>query len=185
MRSTTLVVVTLVSLAGCAAAAPPEPPVVRVTRVAGDLVPLNGSLVSGTVRAAVEDSRLSILVDVDGLEPGQLHAQHLHGLLGDASGAACPTVEDDADGDQVLSADEAEAVTGPPLFPLEPFPLPSDESTLRYEASIPVDRERLGPLPLRVVMLRGLTLDGSYQPLLPVACAELQSVQGVAPPRIE
>lgn len=179
----------LAAWAGCAAAAPESPPHpassptpgASAARFAGELVPLNGSLVSGTVRAAVEGTELSVVLEVEGLEASQLHPQHLHGFFGETRRAVCPTVEADTDGDQVLSAGEAEAVTGPPLRPLEPFLLPSDERPIRYQASLPVDPEGLGPLPLRVVMIHGLTLDGTYQRGLPVACAELEPVQGTTP----
>lgn len=183
----------LLSWTGCAAAssepsaaAPsssePSSSRSRVSRYAGELVPLNGSLVSGTVRAAVDGRELSVVLEVEGLEPGQLHPQHLHGFFGADRSASCPTVDADSDGDQVLSAAEAEGVAGPPLLPLEPFPLPSNEGPVRYQASLPIDPDAVGPLPFRVVMIHGLTLDGAYQRGLPVACAELDPVQGMSPP---
>ena len=182
-------VASLSTWAACAVASSepsaPEPssePRSVVSRVSGKLVPLNGSLVSGTVRAAVEGGELSVVVEAEGLEVQQIHPQHLHGFFGGDRSASCPTVEADADGDQVLSAAEVEPVTGPPLLPLEPFPLPTDERRFRYQASLPIDAASLGPLPFQVVMIHGLTLDGEYQRGLPVACAELEPVQGMAPP---
>lgn len=40
----------------------------------------------------------------------------------------------------------------------------------------------LVPLEGKVVMLHGLTLDGTYQRGLPVACAHLQPARGGGPP---
>lgn len=179
----------LLSWTGCAAASSepspsPDPSSSRsrVSRFAGELVPLNGSLVSGTVRAALDGAELSVVLEVEGLEPQQLHPQHLHGFFGANRSASCPTVDADTDGDQVLSAAEAEVAAGPPLLPLEPFPLPSEEAPVHYQASLPIDPASLGPIAFQVVMIHGLTLDGTYQRRLPVACAELEPVQGVTPP---
>ncbi|MCM2349385.1 MAG: hypothetical protein NDI69_05135 [Bacteriovoracaceae bacterium] len=42
-----------------------------------------------------------------------IHAQHIH------SGTRCPTIEDDSNGDGVIDANEAQAVYGPAIIPLD------------------------------------------------------------------
>ncbi|NIP78971.1 MAG: hypothetical protein GWM90_07135, partial [Gemmatimonadetes bacterium] len=64
------------------------------------LTPLNAHVgqraVTGKATFTMEDGTLTAMLDVRGVVPGQLHAQHIHGHDGESS---CPTPGADADGD--------------------------------------------------------------------------------------
>ena len=48
---------------------------------AARLVALNNSGVTGTTFLALPDSSLAVQLQTDGLEPDQIHIQHIHGWL--------------------------------------------------------------------------------------------------------
>lgn len=78
------------------------------TTVKAKLMEQNGSGVSGTVSmTALGNGGLKVVVHSQGLVPGQPHPQHIHGS---AHGGhfGCPTLkENDADGDGILTNEEA------------------------------------------------------------------------------
>jgi hypothetical protein len=76
------------------------------TTVRAKLVEQNGSGASGTaVLTATGDGGLKVVIRSHGLVPGQPHAQHIHGSAG--GHFMCPTLKNDADGDGVLTNEEA------------------------------------------------------------------------------
>jgi hypothetical protein len=77
------------------------------TTVSARLHAINNSGVSGTATlTATNDGRLTVVIHASGLVPGQPHAQHIHGSV---SGGhfMCPSMANDADGDGLLTNEEA------------------------------------------------------------------------------
>jgi hypothetical protein len=90
------------------------------TTVTATLKPLNDSGAGGTVRlTAGDDGSLTVVIHSHGLVPGQPHAQHIHGSLDGGGHFMCPsTKRDDANGDGVLTNEEAMGEYGTIYFAL-------------------------------------------------------------------
>ncbi|HYF21800.1 MAG TPA: hypothetical protein VD929_00235 [Caulobacteraceae bacterium] len=69
-----------------------------------DLQALNGSGVSGEVLIFFDHDtgKLTVIVNADGLEPGQVHLQHIHGFTEEGRVAVIPGAEADLDQDGFL-----------------------------------------------------------------------------------
>jgi hypothetical protein len=84
------------------------------TTVTAELGEANDSGVTGTAElTATSDGGLRVVIHARGLVPGQPHAQHIHGSS--ESGHhhfMCPTMEADADGDGLLTNEEASGEYG-------------------------------------------------------------------------
>ena len=79
-----------------------------------DLMPLNGSGVSGTANFTVDDGGVFTAgVDAAGLAAGEVHPQHVH------AGGACPTAADDADDDGLVDITEGAEAYGGAMIPLD------------------------------------------------------------------
>jgi hypothetical protein len=76
------------------------------------LNPVNGSGASGTVTVVVDQGRLGAMVQATGVAPNMVHAMLIH------RGTACADASADVNGDGVVDAVEAEAVSGQPIIPL-------------------------------------------------------------------
>ncbi len=114
------------------------------------LTPVNPQLsppdVAGKATFDVEGDTLHIMVHVDKAAPWVVHAQHLHGFV-DGTAAQCPDSSNDDNGDGIVDDHEAEAVTGPPLIPLnadpvaldlaaETYPKADDSGTYDYDVKV-------------------------------------------------
>ena len=146
-------------------------------RFAVDLLPLNGSDAEGRGTLALAGNHLTVDIEASGLEPDQIHEQHLHGLVVAAQAARCPTDSEDGDGDGLVGLGEARSAFGTSVRALEPFPTVGRGGRLDYELTFTVDREQLAPLENRVLVLRGASPAGeTYRPDLPAACGRLRPV---------
>lgn len=135
------------------------------------LEPVNQSGAAGTARLAVRGDRLTAWISVAGAQPGREHLQHIHIPPGDQP-ARCPTPQLDRDRDGLVSLEEATPVWGPPRVELKPFPSsqgPAFDYVSTLEAPVPPSET----LDRGVVAIHGLDVDGTYDPLLPIACGRI------------
>jgi hypothetical protein len=160
---------------GCGAPAGPTPSPTQATeRYIARLAPLNASGVSGVVNFQVTGATLLVNIDVTGLEPGRRHFQHVHGEPGVP--AACPTAAD-ANASGVITLTEAMTRIGPLAFDIQPYPLPNDHGALRWSRAFTLQAQELQattPWTEHVVVFHGMTRNGTYDQLLPVACGPIQ-----------
>lgn len=138
------------------------------------LTSLNGSGVTGMAYLTLDGNMLTVQINATGLEPGQPHAQHIHGVV-DSSGnnldSTTPTLAQDANNDGLLEVTEGAATYGPILVPLTPFPTAPDGTinftqTYNLDSDIYFDSPALGrtatkddlfPLSFREIVLHGMT----------------------------
>ncbi|MEJ2599226.1 MAG: hypothetical protein P8Z00_12895 [Anaerolineales bacterium] len=142
------------------------------TNFKATLVPLNRSGVHGKAELTLEGDQLTVEMNVRGFESNQTHAQHIHGIAGQA--ATCPTPAADANGDHIVDFSEGLPYYGPVILPLTPFSTTPD-GTEHYKATFTIDPTTIGNLATRVIVLHGLTVDGSYVGSLPVACGKIRA----------
>lgn len=174
MLALVLGVALLLAIAGPAAAAAPQVYQAR-------LDPLNGSGVSGIAIFTVKGDELRSVVAVHGLEPGKVHMQHIHGKA-DGSLATCPPPTADANGDGLISFVEGLPFYGPVLLPLQPYPTANPGGSVNTRLTFSGSQLaslQLGTVPLtnRVVVVHGMTVNGTYIPSLPVACGPIERVK--------
>ncbi|HYI62900.1 MAG TPA: hypothetical protein VEW93_13985 [Acidimicrobiales bacterium] len=82
-----------------------------------DLTEQNGSGAAATATVTLRSGEMTVEIQGRGFTPGEApHAQHIHGVLGQDS--ACPTAEQDADGDGIVTTSEGQATYGPILVSL-------------------------------------------------------------------
>ena len=79
-----------------------------------DFVALNNSGVEGRAVLLVDQNSQTLTVDIQasGLEPNQMHIQHIHGFMDDAD-AKTPTIAQDDDGDGFVELAEGLDTYGP------------------------------------------------------------------------
>ena len=143
-----------------------------VTR--GTLVELNHSGVHGVATLVEQAGQLRANLNGHGLEPGQMHMQHIHGF-GNGTQAHCPDMSL-AGADGVLSFADGLPAYGPVLITLGHDVTPaSDVAYSRSFASTDAGAPEtsLGAFDQYVIVVHGMTTSGSFDPSLPVACAVL------------
>lgn len=158
-----------------------------------DLEALNGSGVTGTATVTVnEDNSVTVSVEAEGVEAGEVHPQHIHGFADAHENAVCPTEasrdqnegqpEEADDPDQFISLEEGADEYGPVQLSLTledgSFPTPTG-TAYSYERTFePLELGSLPPLDElenRAIVLHGMTVDsGEYVATLPVACGQLE-----------
>ena len=175
--SKSLLVTSLALLAGAPVANADDE--MEVNTYAVDLQPLNGSGVYGAVELKVVNGKtLTVEIEASGLEAGKPHPQHIHGFnKPPAVNSSCPTIENDTDGDGLVSVGEGAVAFGPILVPLAPFDTVDGAGNLHYQASFTINPSSMQPLHKRAVVLHGLTVDSAYVPSLPIACGEIVDVE--------
>ena len=149
-----------------------------------ELDPLNnagfeGKAVEGAALLALKGDQLTVITVATGVEPGQLHPQHIHGFE-DGREGNIPDISFDDDRDGIVETEEGSDaygpilldLTSPPGSGLSGFPTPTGDSFVfvqTYDLSDPssgpmgglVLRTEAGadvPLTNRVIVLHGETL---------------------------
>lgn len=162
---------------------------------------VNGSGVAGSVRISVDGTQMRVQADLTGLEAGQAHPLHVHGLIasGDAPQDSVPmTTSLDTDRDGFIELGEAQRAAGPVLLDLG-SPTAGADGSLHVDQTLNLNSVAgltaghtaadLFPLDFRSVEVHGLSVaagagagtsgevDGSvgYKATLPVAGATLQA----------
>lgn len=83
------------------------------------LAPANNSGAMGAASITFDETGGTVTIDLDlaGLEPGRVHAMHIHGFMDDRA-SLVPNLQLDADRDGFVESSEAMPVVGPVLFGL-------------------------------------------------------------------
>jgi hypothetical protein len=144
--------------------------------------PLNRSGVDGTAAVSIKKGtdKVSFDIRVHGLEAEEIHPQHLFGTP--QGRAACPTSASDANGDGFVELREGQRAYGRPILALLPYPTApatGDVEWMRQIELTSAEKDRLGSLEGRVIVLEGKTANTGgrfhsvYRPTLPVACGTI------------
>ena len=156
-----------------------------------------GSDVTADVDLRLRGRNLTVTLTAQGLTPGEPHAMHIHGVVGQEN--ECPEPEADADGDGLVSLEEAAGDYGPILvsftetgdtspasvLALERFPVASADGTVTYERTVRISQDVAKSLSSLHVVLHGTDLpadaDASslstlFEATLPVACGYVDPI---------
>ncbi|MCG9970761.1 hypothetical protein [Christiangramia crocea] len=141
---------------------------------------INDSGVSGTAAISVQGNSLTVLVEAEGMTPGEPHPQHIHGLENGEENATCPPESADTNEDGIITIPEGVPFYGGVLLPLADFPVADENGTISYQQTFILGEngnptvEDLSALQNRVIVLHGMNDgDGAYVPTTPAACGEL------------
>ena len=175
-------------------------PAATIDRFHVDLMPLNGSGVSGSAIFTIEGNMLTVQVSAMGLEANMLHPQHIHGLtdMGMAVESNVPPSSADTDGDGFVELAEGLPFYGPVLLSLTSppgtapsgFPTASPSGVINFTETYDISgMNNLQPLSRRVFVMHGMTVGAvgagtegevngiaGYKATLPVAAAEIEPV---------
>lgn len=137
------------------------------TRV--DLESLNASGASARALIVKGDETVTVSLAAEGLEPGQLHRLNIH-RYEDERAVRCATDADDADGDGQIDVEEGQAAYGPIALELLPTPTAGDDGTATFEGTFPLEASKIYN---GVIVVSGATIDGGFDPSVPIACGQL------------
>jgi len=116
--------------------------------------------------------QLTVKIKARGYEANKLHVQHLHGFA-NKQNSVCPTISADTNNDGVVDLAEGLPSYGPIMLNFEPFPTADSNGRVDFSNTYTVNVSDLGPLENRVIVLHGATVNGTYEPTLPVACGQI------------
>ena len=139
---------------------------------------LNNSGASGTATLSLEGNMLTVKIEAMGLEPNKLHPQHIHGFEADTRNSTCPTMAADTNGDGYVDLVEGLPSYGPVLLNLAPLPTAAANGNVMFEQTFEISKNLL-PLQNRAIVLHGLTVNGVYEAVMPVACGQIQNMNGM------
>ena len=143
-----------------------------------NFIPINNSGVSGSAILVLEGNVLTVKINAIGLEPNQVHPQHIYGFGSSVENSTCPPPQGDLDDDGTISVSEGEFFYGTSKLKLEDFPNPNSNS-ITYEKTFTLGAEGnpplkdIDPLEFKAVVIHGLTVEGTYNEDLPVACGHI------------
>lgn len=149
---------------------------------------LNNSGVNGFATIKQTGNQYTVDLQAWGLEPNQMHLQHIHGLV-DGSNSACPTMAQNIDGDATISLAEGLTTYGPIIQSLDPIDTTGADGKKSYNQTFTIDQsdpaKNVTPLANREIVLHGLTVAANadlsnpaagYDVTLPVACGHIYPV---------
>lgn len=143
------------------------------------LYPLNGSGAIALAYFQLQNNMLKTTVLASGMEPNKEHPQHIHGF-NSGQDAVCPPDSADTNGDGLISLEEGAPFYGGILLALEQengtFPTADDMGNYIYQRTFDVGSLSLPNLQNTAVEVHGLTVNGTYQATLPVACGEVSNL---------
>ena len=151
---------------------------VRTYKYSLDQVANNSDASGWTTLSALPNGKIRVKVYVEGLAPGQVHAQHLHGVMGEDGFVAgsCPTIADDSDGDGLIDTLEGAPAYGgvqvslttsgdtsaSSALAVDRFPVADDSGVVEYSRTFrpndPAVWEGLGALE---IVVHGVDLNGN------------------------
>ncbi|MGK7392063.1 MAG: hypothetical protein ACNS60_17050 [Candidatus Cyclobacteriaceae bacterium M2_1C_046] len=143
-----------------------------------NLNPINNSGVNGSATLILEGNTLQVTIQANGLEPLKDHPQYIRGFPSSAENSTCPPPGADTDGNGIVGIEEGKLFYGGIKLPLDTTTASSNGS-LRYEDTFTLgegnnpELEDLESLTSRAIVLHGMTINGNYEPALPVACGQL------------
>ncbi|MDX1603524.1 MAG: hypothetical protein R3209_10650 [Salinimicrobium sediminis] len=147
---------------------------------------LNDSNAKALAYLKLEDNRLYTTILASGTEANMLHPQHIHGFEND-SNSVCPPAEADENNDGLITLEEGAPFYGPVLLPLTQeegsFPTANSWGAYTYSQSFmlgegeTISADGIDPLENRVIVLHGMTVDGSYVATLPIGCGQIQMIE--------
>lgn len=155
---------------------------------------INDSGVDGTAHLSLMGDQLTVKIYATGLEPNELHPQHIHGFMENNRNSKCPTASADDNGDGFISVGEGAPFYGGILLPLvydvnDPlsFPVADENGVIDFEMTYTVNSS-ITPLQNTAIVLHGMTVEGyvnadgdtvnGYVITLPVACGQVSPDQG-------
>lgn len=179
-----------------------------------DIGTLNHSGVTGTALLDLSDDNktLTVTTTATGLEPNQLHVQHIHGLFsgGAVADSMTPTLANDLDGDGFIELAEGAPAYGPIVLPLAWITTADGNAsvTTTYDLTDPsifgtnpatgmaFTAADLMPLTFREIVIHGLSVPAGvgagtpnevngtngYLTVLPVAAGEIVAVNAASVP---
>ena len=139
---------------------------------------LNNSGASGTATLSLKGNMLTVKIEAMGLEPNKLHPQHIHGFEANTRNSTCPTMAADINGDGYVDLAEGLPSYGPVLLNLAPLPTADADGKVMFEQTFEISKNLL-PLQNRAIVLHGLTVNGVYEAVMPVACGQIQNMNGM------
>lgn len=139
---------------------------------------LNNSGASGTATLSLKGNMLTVKIEAMGLEPNKLHPQHIHGFEANTRNSTCPTMAADINGDGYVDLAEGLPSYGPVLLNLAPLPTADADGNVMFEQTFEISKNLL-PLQNRAIVLHGLTVNGVYEAVMPVACGQIQNMNGM------
>ena len=101
-----------------------------------DLDPLNSSEASGTAKVEVNGNQLTVTIKSHGHSADLPHAQHIH--FGEQARHECPNMDDDENGDDLITTTEGAPAYGPIQVSL------TTEGDVSPESGLAVDRFPVG-----------------------------------------
>lgn len=148
------------------------------TSYSANITPLNDSGVFGTANLTLDGDLLTVNLTAFGLEPNQVHVQHIHGRLDDNNmplDSTTPTLAQDTDGDGFIELAEGLPTYGPIILQLTSpagntetgFPTaPNGQINYSETFNLSVQSqfgtefgpEQLLPLSLREIVIHGMTV---------------------------
>lgn len=148
------------------------------------LYPTNDSHAAGFAYFRLDGTELTAHVMAVGLEPGEVHPQHIHGFADDSE-STCPPANV-AGEDGLIDLDEGAPFYGPVILPLTlengEMPTAGPNGWVMYMRTFTLGTigmpsvSDLGPLENRAVVLHGMTVGGEYLTTLPVSCGTVDEL---------